>query len=119
MTEGQEIIRLRKRKESTTQLVIDGEITTLELLYQVVLARGLEGDEIPFLKEWAGRVEKMPLHEVSRAASETGVHELILIGCLGLGVEKVTLSDFLKPMEKHPKYEVITRAFLNYMQHFL
>jgi hypothetical protein len=111
--------------ESTTQLVIDGKITNLEDLYEYseeknLMMRGsLEKEQIDFVEKWADQTENMSIEEITTVRMDTGVNELILVGMLELGINKITIGNLLTPMKKEPKYELVKRDFLNYMKHFL
>jgi hypothetical protein len=111
--------------ESTTQLVIDGKITNLEDLYEYseeknLMMRGsLEKEQIDFVEKWADQTENMSIEEITNVRMDTGVNELILVGMLELGINKITIGGLLNLMKKEPKYELVKRDFLNYMKHFL
>lgn len=120
MTE-EKLKELEASGESTTQLVIDGKITSLEDLYQYAIEkdRCLTRGEKAFLEKWSDRVKEMSLGELTEASFDTGVDQLILVGSLGFGMDKITIGNLLNPLAKHSKYEIIKRDFLNYMKHFL
>ena len=120
MTEEQ-LIELKKSKKSTTQLVIDGELTSLKDLYQYSIEqdRCLTKEEKAFVEKWSDKVKEMSLKELNEAAMDTGVDQLILVGSLGFGMDRITIGDIFTPLGKHPKYEIIKRDFLNNMKHFL
>ena len=120
MTEEQ-LIELNKSKKSTTQLVIDGEISNLKDLYQhsIEQDRCLTKEEKSFVEKWLDKAKDMSLKDLNEATIDTGVDQLILVGSLGFGMDKITIGDLFNPLAKQPKYEIIKRDFLNYMKHFL
>jgi len=120
MTEEQ-LKELKDSGERTTQLVIDGKITNLRDLYQYSIEedRCFTKEEKSFVEKWSDKVKEMSLQELNEAAMDTGVDQLILVGSLGFGMDRITIGDIFTPLAKEPKYEIIKRDFLNYMKHFL
>lgn len=123
MTEEQ-LKELEASGESTTQLVIDGKITSLSDLYQY--SQNIDSmdpdraiEERPFLEKWSGQVGNMSLKEVTEVTFHVGVNQLILVGVLGLGVDKITVADILSTISNQPNYNIVQRDFWNYMKHFL
>jgi hypothetical protein len=115
---------LKNSGESTTQLVIDGKITNLEDLYQYSqkidsMDPDRAREERPFLDKWSGQVGNMSLKEVTKVTFNVGVNQLILVSVLGLGVDKITVSDVLSTISNEPNYKIVQRDFWNYMKHFL
>lgn len=117
----EKLTELKDSGKSKTQLVIDGEITGLEDLYQYAVGadRDLTSMEEAFLEKWADQASNMSMKDIEGVRVDTGVSELILLPMLELGVNKITVADIIKQMKKEPKYEVLKRDFLNYMKHFL
>lgn len=109
------------KKEEKIQLLIDGTIDNLVDLYkiQVSLELDLTADTLSFLEQWSKNIKEMPLDAVLQVAEDTDINAIMLIACLDLGVNKITVSDFLHIMAEHPNYEEVKKDFLNYIKHFL
>lgn len=117
----QKLIELKDSGKSKTQLVIDGEITGLEDLYQYAVGadRDLTSLEEAFLEKWADQVGNMSMKDIESVRIDTEVNEIILVGMLELGVDKITIGDLSALIKEEPKYEVVKRDLFNYLKHFI